>query len=1089
MCSITKVCRINLNLYSIGINVLMKILDGNGKNSYMIASWNCRRGLVCSNKLPTAKLVEIKSFLYESKLDLLCVIESDIYGEKSTNLARQKLTQAEAEWALSVHGYKVFFPKSWYVHGVARIIIYAKQELKVIVKNESIASSDLPTFTSEISFGQERKTIVSYFYREFTGAVSGLKDKQSQKERLRRQINNWKNLCQSNKDVVILGDANLCAKKWELDDYHEKEIADMVRHFLLTNDLTQTVSEYTRSEIGRGGIVLKSCIDHCYVNSPDKITTNVVHVGDSDHDAVMIKKASRLPRTRPKVIRKRSYNNFNIETFLNDVHTSDINEAVVAETEIDIAAEVFEKKFSEIINHHAKIKTFQQRRNYLPFLSENTKQTMIERKIVLQEAKKQNDPELIKEGKRLGRAIKALIRDDEKRYYDEGLDVKNNPKKAWRNVRMALNVEKNLSPTCIQVSKSENEKELISNPLKLANLFNEYFTDKVNSIRNEAVKKDVTIPPEQRLREWLSKKNIHPPGFSLREITSNDFRTLMKRFKPKRVHGNDWIDAYCLKISAPLIEEALLHLINLSIKSGRFAERWKFTVVFPTFKKGEKELIKNYRPVAHVVQVGKIVEMAVHSQIYGHFETNELFHSNQYGAIKNHSTATAVIHVYEKWLESVEKNWLSASCLIDQTAAYDLLCHQILEKKLEIYQFDNLSRSWINSYLSERSQAVQIESKISDFIKGSDFAIPQGSVLGGLLHVINCNDLPECHEEGDAVVYIDDDTDTVSAPDFELLRSKIQREATNSSDWIKDNRLCVSGDKSKLMVIGTSALRRLKIPHQMSIIIDDKVVNESESERLLGVRMNNNLTWKSHLYGNENGSIVGLIQQLSQRVGVLKRISHKMSSERLKAFAEGIFYSTLKYCLEVFGNVFGLQKYKEKSSRYTAYTISANKDLQVLQNKVNRLLLNKWKDISTEDLCRETGSLSVQQLIANSTLNTALKIIRTGKPSYLASKFVMNERSTAYIQPVRKSISSEGFINRALSLLNKAGPSIFTSISARESKKKVREWVLRNIEIKPKPKVKDMRFSNYPRCEQADQREPRGQHSAQREITDFFSRC
>ena len=56
----------------------------------------------------------------------------------------------------------------------------------------------------------------------------------------------------------------------------------------------------------------------------------------------------------------------------------------------------------------------------------------------------------------------------------------------------------------------------------------------------------------------------------------------------------------------------------------------------------------------------------------------------------------------------------------------------------------------------------------------------------------------------------------------------------------------MSGDKSKLILIGTIALRRLKVPNQMSIIIDDKVVNESESERLLGVRMNNNLTWKSH---------------------------------------------------------------------------------------------------------------------------------------------------------------------------------------------------------------------------------------------------
>ena len=77
----------------------------------------------------------------------------------------------------------------------------------------------------------------------------------------------------------------------------------------------------------------------------------------------------------------------------------------------------------------------------------------------------------------------------------------------------------------------------------------------------------------------------------------------------------------------------------------------------------------------------------------------------------------------------------------------------------------------LGDWLSERSQAVQIESKLSDFIKGGDFAIPQGSVLGGLLHVISCNDLPECHEEGDAVVYVDDDTDTVTAPDFDSLET------------------------------------------------------------------------------------------------------------------------------------------------------------------------------------------------------------------------------------------------------------------------------------------------------------------------------
>ena len=61
----------------------------------------------------------------------------------------------------------------------------------------------------------------------------------------------------------------------------------------------------------------------------------------------------------------------------------------------------------------------------------------------------------------------------------------------------------------------------------------------------------------------------------------------------------------------------------------------------------------------------------------------------------NHSTTTAVIHVHERWLEAADKNLLSASCLLDQTAAFDLLCHQTLNEKLKLYNFDNLSRKGI----------------------------------------------------------------------------------------------------------------------------------------------------------------------------------------------------------------------------------------------------------------------------------------------------------------------------------------------------------------------------------------------------------
>ena len=55
---------------------------------------------------------------------------------------------------------------------------------------------------------------------------------------------------------------------------------------------------------------------------------------------------------------------------------------------------------------------------------------------------------------------------------------------------------------------------------------------------------------------------------------------------------------------------------------------------------------------------------------------------------------------------------------------------------------------------------VRVESKTSTSLEGGDHAVPQGSVLGGLLHVINSNDFPDCHQVGDSVVYVDDDSDT-----------------------------------------------------------------------------------------------------------------------------------------------------------------------------------------------------------------------------------------------------------------------------------------------------------------------------------------
>ena len=119
-------------------------------------------------------------------------------------------------------------------------------------------------------------------------------------------------------------------------------------------------------------------------------------------------------------------------------------------------------------------------------------------------------------------------------------------------------------------------------------------------------------------------------------------------------------------------------------QQSRFSSNWKPQLIHPFNKKKEKDKIENYGPVSHLVQVGKLTEYAVNFQIIEHFTKNDLFHHNHHGSLAHHSTATAVIQLFDSWLEAAERHELSAACLLDQFAAYDLLCHQILKEKLAL---------------------------------------------------------------------------------------------------------------------------------------------------------------------------------------------------------------------------------------------------------------------------------------------------------------------------------------------------------------------------------------------------------------------
>ena len=64
--------------------------------------------------------------------------------------------------------------------------------------------------------------------------------------------------------------------------------------------------------------------------------------------------------------------------------------------------------------------------------------------------------------------------------------------------------------------------------------------------------------------------------------------------------------------------------------------------------------------------------------------------------------------------------------------------------------------------------------------------------------------------------------------------------------WFQDNKMVVSGEKTKLLVIGTQMNRSVKLANRtLKVYVDGHETHERDSEKLLGIIVNKNGTWKS----------------------------------------------------------------------------------------------------------------------------------------------------------------------------------------------------------------------------------------------------
>jgi hypothetical protein len=262
---------------------------------------------------------------------------------------------------------------------------------------------------------------------------------------------------------------------------------------------------------------------------------------------------------------------------------------------------------------------------------------------------------------------------------------------------MAVKIAKNSPSNDIPCSLSVSG--IIVDPDNMASAFAVFFHEKILGFKNSTV-------INQSVYNGCNKLVVGDRFF----MNENSISECLSSLKPKISEGFDRLPVKILHDARDLLLPTLTRLFEMIYLQKTIPDQWKISKITPIFKKGNKNQIENYRPIANLCSISKVFEKLILRQINYLETTNalDLTGKQQHGFKKNKSTATAGLLLQSIIARAANDDNYVIMASLDLSAAFDLVNVELLVRRLRIIGLPSDLISLIRCWLSSREFYVEV---------------------------------------------------------------------------------------------------------------------------------------------------------------------------------------------------------------------------------------------------------------------------------------------------------------------------------------------------------------------------------------------